>query len=98
MLHNNGCLHTAAQTVKSLHQLKIELLKHLLYSPDLAPDYHLFGPLKDALRSPHFASDQEVKKVVHAWLVTQPRTFFSEGIQNLVDHWTKCVEKDEDCT
>jgi hypothetical protein len=35
-----------------------------------------------------------MEEAVHAWLVTQRTTFFSEGIQKRVDHWTKCVEKD----
>jgi histone-lysine N-methyltransferase SETMAR len=77
LLHDNAHLHTAAHTVETLCHLSFEVLKHPPYSPDLAPsDYHLFGPLKDALRGRHFASDQEVKGVVHAWLVTQPKTFF----------------------
>jgi hypothetical protein len=78
-----------------LRHLNFEVLKHPPYSSDLAPsDYHLFGPLKDALRGCHFASDQQVKEVVHAWLVTQSKTFFSEGTQKLVSGWTKCVAKE----
>jgi hypothetical protein len=73
------------------------VLKHPPYSPELAPsDYHLFCPLKNALRGRHFASYQEVKEAVHVWLVTEPKTFFSKGIQKLVDCWTKFVEKDWD--
>jgi histone-lysine N-methyltransferase SETMAR len=46
-----------------------EVLDHPAYSPDLAPlDYHLFGPLEDALRGSCFTSDEEVKKAVHEWL------------------------------
>jgi hypothetical protein len=42
----------------------------------MAPcDYHLFGPLKDALRDHHFAIYQEVK-AVHAWRGTQPTFSF----------------------
>jgi hypothetical protein len=58
--------------------LNFEVLEHPPDSPDLAPsDYHLFGPLKDALRGRHFASDEDVKEVVHAWLVAQPHNFLS---------------------
>ena len=71
-------------------------MAHLLYSPDVAPsDYHLFGPLKDALRGRRFTSDQEVKEAVHAWLAAQTKTF-SEGIRKLVQRWTKCDEKQGD--
>jgi hypothetical protein len=56
--------------------LNFEVLEHPPDSPDLAPsDYHLFGPLKDALRGRHFASDEDVKEVVHAWLVAQPNHY-----------------------
>jgi histone-lysine N-methyltransferase SETMAR len=74
-------------TVESLRQLNFEVLKHPLYSPGLAPsNYDLFDPPKDTLRGCHFDINQEVKGAVHVWLVTQPKTFFSEGIQKLVDH------------
>jgi histone-lysine N-methyltransferase SETMAR len=77
LLHDSACPHTAAHTVETLRHLIFEVLEHPPYSPDLAPsDCHLFGPLKDALRGRHFASDQELKEVVHAWLDTQPKTFF----------------------
>jgi histone-lysine N-methyltransferase SETMAR len=73
-----------------------EVLEHPAYSPDLAPsDYHLFGPLKNALRC-QFSTDKEVRKAVHKWLRDQPKTFFLEGIRKLVDCWTKCIEKEGD--
>jgi histone-lysine N-methyltransferase SETMAR len=89
LLHDSARPHTAAHTVETLRHLNMDVLEHPPYSPYLAPsDYHFSGPLKDALRGRHFASDQELKEVVHAWLVTQPKTFYSEGIQKLVSHWT----------
>jgi transposase len=55
------------------------MLPHPPYSPDLAPsDFHLFWPLKDALRGRHFRSDEEVKEAVHDWLEQQPKDFFSQ--------------------
>jgi hypothetical protein len=47
-------------------------------------DCHLFGPLRNALRVHHFASDHELKEMVHTWLATQPETLFFEVIQTLV--------------
>jgi len=85
LLHDSACLHTATHTVETFQKLKFEVLAQPLYSPDLAPsDYHLFGPLKEALRGRRFTSDQELKEAVHAWLTAQPKTFFSEGINKLV--------------
>jgi hypothetical protein len=86
MLQDNFCLHTVTYTVEILCQLNFEVLKYPLYSSDLAPsDCQLFGSLKDSLRDDHFTSDQELKEVVYVWLVTQPKTFFSEGIKKHVD-------------
>jgi hypothetical protein len=57
---------------ESARKLKLELLEHLSFSPDLAPlGVHMSGLFKDALRGRHCASDQPVKKAVHAWLVSQ---------------------------
>jgi hypothetical protein len=84
MSYDNDQLHTAVRTVESVCQQKFEVLKHLSYNHGLVPsDCHLFGALKGALRGRHFASDQEVN---------QPEKCFSEGIQKLMDGWTKCVE------
>jgi hypothetical protein len=61
-----------------------------------ASDYHPFGPLKDALRGCRFTSDEGVKKAVHEWLAAQTKTFFSVGIQKLLERWNKCIEKHGD--
>jgi hypothetical protein len=80
MLHDNARPHTVAHITENLHQLKSEVLKHPLYTPDLASVYNMFCPLKDTLRGHHFTSDHEVQEVVHAWLVTQLQIFLSEAI------------------
>ena len=93
LLHyDNARPHTAAATVETVQQLDFELLQHPPYSPDLAPsDYHTFGPLKEALHGPRFTSDEEVKEAVHTWLREQPKSFFSAGIQKLVERYNKCI-------
>jgi len=35
---------------------------------------------------------------VHEWLAAQPKTFFSEGIQKLLERWNKCIAKHGDYT
>jgi histone-lysine N-methyltransferase SETMAR len=66
LLHDSARPHTAAHTVETLQKLKFEALAHPLYSLNLAPsDYHLFSPLKEALRGRQFTSDQEMKEAVH---------------------------------
>ena len=87
----------ASHTVETINHLGFEVLEHPAYSPDLTPsDYHLFGPLKNALRGRRFSTDKDVREAVHKWLRDQPKPFFLEGIHKLVDHWTKCIEKEGD--
>ena len=91
--HDNARPHVAKATIETINKLGFEVLEHPAYSPDLAPsDYHLFAPLKDALRGRKFSSDESVQKAVHQWLCDQPKTFFSDGIYKLVDCWNKCIE------
>jgi hypothetical protein len=66
---------TAAHTVETL-KLNFEVVEHPPHSPDLAPSvYHLFGPLKQALRGSQFTKDQQLKKTVPEWLVSQSKNF-----------------------
>jgi hypothetical protein len=53
--------------------------------------------VKEALRGHWFTTDQELKKMVHAWLVCQPKTFYFEDIRKTVWWWAKCVKKQGDC-
>ena len=51
LLYDNARPHTAAHTAETLRKLKFQVMAHPPYNPDLAlSDYHLFGPLKEALR------------------------------------------------
>ena len=85
LLHDNARPHTSAHTAETLRKLKFEVMAHPPYSPDLAPsDYHLFGPLKEALRDRLFTSGEEVKEAMHSWLAAQLKTFLSEDIRKLV--------------
>ena len=83
--HDNAHPHIAAAIVETVQQLGFEL-EHPTYSPDLTPsDYHIFVPLKEALHTRRFTSDEEVKEAVHTWLREQPKSFLSTGIQKVVE-------------
>jgi len=44
------------------------------YSPDLAPsDFHMFGPLKEAMGGNKFRSDEDIRHAVHEWLRGLPK-------------------------
>jgi len=77
--HDNAQPHTACSTVATIQDLAFECVPHPLYSPDLATsDFHVFGPLKEAMGGKSFRSDEEVKQAVHKWLRSQPKEFFLE--------------------
>jgi hypothetical protein len=52
----------------------------------------MFGTIRDTLRGRNFTGDQKLREALYEWLVTQSKTFLSEGIQKLLDCWTKIVE------
>jgi len=62
----------------------------------MAPDFHLFGPMKEHLRGQKFADDAEVMEAMQSWLKATSKSFFLEGIRKLVDRCTKCVAKQGD--
>ena len=75
--HDNARSHTARSTCSNNPRLSFECLPHSPYSPDLAPsEFHVFGPLKEAMGGMSFRSDEEVKQAVHEWLHSQPKYFF----------------------
>lgn len=64
----NACLHSAAATIEAMTHLNFEFL-HSAHGLDLAVlNYHLFGPLIEALLGWRSGSDDEVKDVVHICL------------------------------
>ena len=65
----------------------LKLYRSEAYSLDLvSSDFHLFEPIKEALRGRRFANDDEVNGAVYDWLRTQPKTFDFDACKKLVDH------------
>jgi len=66
------------------------VLPHLPYSPDLAPyDFHLFGPLKDALRGRRFADIDDLKYSVREELRRFSKELYVTGLQHLTQRTKK---------
>jgi transposase len=70
LLHNdNARPHTSLHTREAITKLQWTVLPLPSYSPDLASShYHLFSPLKDAIRGKKFEDDEEVISEVKRWL------------------------------
>jgi histone-lysine N-methyltransferase SETMAR len=97
LLHDNARPHTAACTLETLRKLKWEIMEYPAHIPDLAPsDFHLSGPLTEALGGRRFQCDEDIKNAVHQRLRAQPKTFYYDGIKQLVGRWEKCVKKQDD--
>jgi len=87
--HDNARPHTAAVKVQTVQQLGFKLPP---YSPDLAPsNYHIFSPLKEALHSHRFTSNEEVKEAVHTWLREQPKASSLQEYRNLWNDTTNAL-------
>jgi hypothetical protein len=75
--HDNAHPHPAHATAKKITDLHLECIPYPAYSPDLLlSDYHVFGPLKEALSGKKFSTDNEIKEAVHRWLRSQSEEFF----------------------
>jgi len=95
--HDNARPHTSLRTQEALFKFGWIVLPHPPYSPDLAPsDFHLLGPLKDALRGTRFEDNESVIRAVRTWLHEQKTSWYREGMHALVSHWCKAVELNGD--
>lgn len=92
LLHDNARPHTANIITSQIARMRWEVLEHPPYSPDLSPcDFHVFGPLKKALKGQRFQSDAEVQQAVLTWFRQQPEEWYATGIQRLVKQWDTCL-------
>ena len=67
------------------------------YRTDLAPsDYHMFGPLIEALGGRSSATHEGVKDAVHTWLRSQQKNFLADWIGRFANRYTIYVEKSVD--
>jgi N-dimethylarginine dimethylaminohydrolase len=95
--HDNARPHTVSATASTMEDLHFECLPRPPYSPDLAPsDYHMSGPLEEALGGKKFRSDEEAHRTVQDWLHSQPKELFPTGIQALCKRWRNCIERGGD--
>ena len=91
--HDNARPHNAVQL---LQQSKIcpSSVFHICCTRQTSPssDFHIFGPLKEAMGGKSFRPDEEVQQAVHEWLHSQPKDFFSRGIHALPKCWNTWME------
>ena len=66
ILHfDNASTHTSKKTKEKIKTMKLRILEHPSYSPDLAPcDFFLFGYLKETLRGIEINDEKECYEIV----------------------------------
>ena len=95
--HDNAWPHTARSTVATIQDLSFECLPHPPYSPDLTPsDFHVFGPLKEAMGGKSFRSNEEMQQGGAQVAALSAKRFFSRGIRVLTKRWNSCMERNGD--
>jgi histone-lysine N-methyltransferase SETMAR len=96
--HDNAWPHTARSTVATIQDLSFECLPHPPYSPDLAPsDFHVSGPLKEAMGGKYFRSDEEAAGGARVAALSA-KIIFSRGIHALPKRWNTCMERNMETT
>jgi hypothetical protein len=77
LLHDDARPHTAAVKTGTLEEVHREGLPHHAFSPDLAPsDFHLLGPIKEALRGERFGADCKLNFSCNSgWTSYKKKTF-----------------------
>ena len=86
--------HVAKVCKDLMKHFQWEVLHHPPYSPKLSPcNFHVFGPLKEALKGRRFTDNDKVQETVEEWFRTQPKTSFADGIHRLMDQWDTCFNQ-----
>jgi len=95
--HDNARPHTSLRAQEAIAKFGWNVLPHPPHSPDLAPsDFHLLGPLNDALRGTRFEDDESVIRAVRTWIREQEMSWYRKGMHALVSRWRKAVDVDGD--
>jgi hypothetical protein len=63
----------------TLQALIWEVLEHPASSSFLSPDFHLFRPLREALRSWKIAVNDAMKEAVSNWIYTESKTCYCQS-------------------
>ena len=79
---DNASSHTPAVPMAKIHELRLELLDHPPYSPDLAPsDFFLFPHIRIALGGQRFSSNEEAITFVNNYFAEKNAEYYLDGLQ-----------------
>jgi len=87
---DNARPHFSATTRDALDDLKLRILPHPPYSPDIAPsDFFLFGYLKEMLKGRKFAGRVELEDAITVLMDNIPK----EVLENVKDAWIERLRR-----
>ncbi|KAG5309957.1 SETMR methyltransferase, partial [Acromyrmex insinuator] len=96
----SGCPIEAAtpEIIDKVHILFKELFSHPAYSPDLVScDYFLFpNHLKKWFGGKRFTIREQLIAETEAYFEGLDKSYYSDGLKKLENHWIKCIELKED--
>ncbi|XP_035227713.1 histone-lysine N-methyltransferase SETMAR-like [Stegodyphus dumicola] len=98
LLHNNARPHISnTGNPEDLKHIPLGSFVAPPYSLDMSPcDFHVFGPFKRALQGKRFHSDDGVKEAMQDVLRNHPQSFYSKGIELLLQRWDLCFNDHRD--
>ncbi|KOC62661.1 Histone-lysine N-methyltransferase SETMAR, partial [Habropoda laboriosa] len=87
-------------TIREIHELGYETLKHPPYSPDLSPtdyqgcckDYQFFKHFDNFLREKIFRDKGDAVNTLVEFIHSRTPDFYCNGIGTLGKRWRKCIE------
>ena len=89
---DNARVHTYADSMVKLMELKFELLQHPLYSPDLAPsDFFLFPNLKKWLGEQPFMSNEVIAQT-DSYYEDLPKSYILDDLKKLEKRLENCIK------
>ncbi|KOC64120.1 Histone-lysine N-methyltransferase SETMAR, partial [Habropoda laboriosa] len=93
LLHDNARPHVSQITIRKVHELGYETLKHSPYSPDLShTEYHFFKHFDNFLREKIFHDKEDAVSTFVEFINSRTPDFYCNGIGTLVKRWKRCIE------
>ncbi|KOC68006.1 Histone-lysine N-methyltransferase SETMAR [Habropoda laboriosa] len=93
LVNNNARPRVSQFTIRKIHELGCETLKHPSYSPDLFPtDYHFFKHLDNFLREKIFRNKEDAVNTFVEFIKSRTPDFHCNRIGTLAKRWKKCIE------
>ena len=91
--HDNAAPHKAVVVTEYLRNVRVEVLPHPPYSPDLAPcNFFLFPRIKKKLKGKSFNSVENLTRAVQAVVDNIPKEDYEKSFQSWQNRLQRCID------